>query len=150
MLSSSNSSRFKPVETGSTIPADERSGDIRRAMASDDEKSACLFWLIIGACTAATVGISVPDNIQAASEDAAAETPISEFTADYDAGTVHARRDLYADWKAKRDSEGSKPGSQRRFLSMLKAEGWTAGDADDHEWGFSKDGRRDRLMRAPE
>ena len=127
-ITSTNVRRLRPIQCGASVEnADPK---VRASMSTDVEIAACLRWLIDGAADWNTTDRPVPPTILERANEAAAASPVAEFTALFQPGDRVQSGNVFTRWREFKAGRGEQPGSHRAMVGALRGAGWT--DARGH------------------
>ena len=124
-ITSTNVRRLKPIQCGAAVPIHEQDPGIRAAMSTNVEVSACLRWLLDGCRAWRVHGIRVPATCVERATEAAAASPVAEFTHTFQPGERVESGAVFARWREFKNQHGEHAGSHRAMVGELRAAGWS-------------------------
>ena len=131
-ITSTNVRRLRPIKCGPSVP--DPDPDVRAAMSSEREIAACLRWLLDGAAAWRVRGCRVPASVAERANEAAAASPIAEFTATFGPGERIEPRAAFRRWQDFKRESGGRPGSEKALISNLQAAGWRKGASNGRRY----------------
>ena len=124
-ITSTNVRRLRPIQCGASIPIHEQNPGVRASMSTDPEIAACLRWLLDGARDWRVYGCPAPATCIERADEAAAASPIAEFTGTFGPGDRIESGEVFQRWQAFKRGLGEHAGSHRAMVGELRAASWT-------------------------
>ena len=124
-ITSINVRRLRPIQCGASIPIHEQNPGVRASMSTDPEIAACLRWLLDGARDWRAHGCPAPATCIERADEAAAASPIAEFTATFGPGDRIESGEVFRRWREFKGQHGEHAGSHRAMVGELRAASWT-------------------------
>ena len=122
---STNVRRLRPIQCGAEVRQPDP--QVRASMSSGPEVAACLRWLLDGAGDWQRHGCPVPASIRERADDAAADSLIAEFMAQFDPGERIQPIVLLARWRQFQMQHGMNPTGEVDMRGKLESNGWKSG-----------------------
>ena len=117
-----NVRRLRPIQCGAEVRQPDP--QVRASMSSGPEVAACLRWLLDGAADWQRHGCPVPDSIRERADDAAADSLVAEFTAQFQPGAEFLPTVLLARWRQFQMQHGMPQTGRVDMCGKLESAGW--------------------------
>ena len=116
--------RLKPIRCGEAVA--DPDPEVRAAMATPREWAAVLYWLETGYRDCRRGGCPVPRSVRDATAEIRAGTPLTEFSEQFEPGSQHTSREVYAKYERFARERHERPMGRNKLTQILKREyGWS-------------------------